>query len=268
MSEKHESDSYDHWKNKAQLGELEFHVNHKRRPDADMQLRDREIYEGFGFDERQFEGQTIVDIGAGSHLRTRFFDGAKIAAIEPLGKQYAENIEWCDLGEANQFYSIPAEEQVTVLQGQAAFANCMNVLDHTFEPLKILENVNFYLKPDGLFLLSVDLHDGDGDDLHPVDLDVPRLRQLVHDAGFAVERAYLYLPRAKSYGHGFACSYVLRKSETPTPATEHIEFKKLRDTRQLVLEDVNRRVYSIARRTYRILSGESRGIRKLLGRAA
>lgn len=268
MSENHETESYDHWKNKAQVGELEFHVNHKRRPDADMQLRDREIYEAFGFEQQQFNGQTIVDIGAGSHMRTRFFDGAKIAAIEPLGKQYDANIEWCDLREANQFYSIPAEERVTVLRDQAAFANCMNVLDHAFEPLRILENVNFYLKPDGLFLLSVDLHDGDGDDLHPVDLDVPKLRQLVHDAGFSVERAYLYLPRAKSYGHGYACSYVLRKSDTPTPASEHVEFTKLRDPRQLVMEEVNRRVHSVARRTYRIFSGESRGIRKLLGRAA
>lgn len=268
MADRNEPESYAHWKSKAQVGELEFHVNHKRRPDADMQLRDREIYEAFGFTADQFQGQTVVDLGAGSHLRTRFFQDTKIAAIEPLGDQYVENIDWCDLPEAEYFHSLPAEERVESLGGQAAFANCMNVLDHAFEPDRILDNVNFYLKPGGLFLLSVDLHDGKADDLHPVDLDVPRLRQLIHDAGFSIERAFLYLPRAKSYGHGYACSYVLRKSDTPTPVTDHVEFAKLRGTGQLVIEDVNRRIYSLSRRAYRILSGESRGVRKLLGRAA
>jgi SAM-dependent methyltransferase len=271
MSEQTQTNStetFDHWQSKAQVGELEFHVHQKARPNEDMYLRDREIFESFGFSEEQFEGETIVDLGAGSHLRTKFFRSAKIAAIEPLGDQYRANIEWCDLGDAEHYHSTPAEERVDSLGGQAVFANCMNVLDHAFEPDRILSNVNYYLRPGGIFLLSVDLHDGQADDLHPVDLDIPRLRQLIHDAGFSLERAFLYLPRAKSYGHGFACSYVLRKSDTPTPAEEKVEFQKLRSSGQLVMEDVNRRVHSIGRRIYRIFSGESRGIRKLLGRAA
>ncbi|MFT5528178.1 MAG: SAM-dependent methyltransferase [Pirellulaceae bacterium] len=262
------SEAFDQWKSKAQVGELEFHVREKARPNADMYLRDREIFEAFGFTAEQFQGETVVDLGAGSHLRTKFFQGAKIAAIEPLGDQYRANIEWCDLSDAEYYHSIPAEQRVETLGGMAAFANCMNVLDHAFEPERILSNVNFYLRPGGIFLLSVDLHDGQADDLHPVDLDIPRLRQLIYDAGFSIDRAFLYLPRAKSYGHGFACSFVLRKSDAPTAPAKRIEFCKLRTSGQLVMENVNRRVNSIGRRIHRILSGESRGLRKLLGRAA
>ncbi len=270
MSDSNKADAvaYDHWKTKAQVGELEFHVENKPKPNDDSDLRDREIYEAMGFSQHQFAGKVIVDIGAGSHLRTRFFTDAKIAAIEPLGDQYLESIDWCDLKNADQLHSIPAEQRVESLADTAAFANCMNVLDHTFQPEEILSNVFFYLQPGGYFLLSVDLHDGQGDDLHPVDLTVPKLRELIEEASFEVERAYLYLPRARSYGHGYACSYVLKKGTDATPASEPIEFQKLRSSSQLMMEDVNRRVYSIRRRVWRILSGESRGVRKLFGRAA
>lgn len=227
MTSAQTADAFRHWADKSQPGEKSFHLTSQWRNTPLFMENTATIFAGFGLRREQFAGELIVDIGAGSKLRSKYFTAARIAAIEPLADDFVDRIAWCDLRDAERLYSLPAEQRIKELQGQAAFAMCMNVLDHTYDPAAILKNIHSYLKPGGELLLSVDLHDGQADDLHPVALDAASLRALAIECGFAIGRAYQYLADRPSYGHGFAYTLVLTPraagqtdgSDTPT---EHL----------------------------------------------
>lgn len=257
------------WKSKAQEGEKHYHLHLKAPPDEEQRRRDAGLFRAYGFESEQFAGETIVDVGAGSHLRSKFFRDARIAAIEPLAEEYLDDIPWTDLDDAACVYTTPAEQRIAELEGQASLALCINVLDHTFDPTAILCNVRSYLRDDGCFLLSVDLHDGEADELHPIGLSADSVREMAIACGFAVRRAYWYTPENRSYGHGSAFTLVLvPRTDKNQPSGQDVPAICLRTPSQLVAENVERRLGSIARRIKRVVTGESRGVRRLLRRSA
>ncbi len=200
------------WSKQAQPGEKSFHLANKWRASPGFMASTTRLFEAFGFSADDFAEQVVVDVGAGSKLRSRFFAKARLAAVEPLADDFVEEIPWCDLDQAESLYSEPAEKMIESLRGQASLAMCINVLDHTYDPQVILDNIRAYLKEDGLFLLSVDLHGG-ADDLHPVALTRETLGEMLGKAGFELVRAYDGLPNSPYYGHGLAYTLVLRPSD-------------------------------------------------------
>lgn len=167
-----------------------------------------------------FDGQLIVDIGAGSRLRSRYFERARIVAIEPLADRFVSTIKWSDLREAAELQSIPAEQFVEHLAGQAAFVMCINVLDHVFDPDSVVRNAFRYLEPGGDFLLAVDLHaHGEAGHMHPVHVDRAGLRRMLDAAGFSIEREFdgLGPTGANSFGHGQAYTVVARRPSGSSP---------------------------------------------------
>jgi SAM-dependent methyltransferase len=259
--------AFEQWQSGAQSGELEFHV-HRKKPDQTLEKLNGELFEGFGFQAQQFAGRTVVDIGAGSHLRTRFFQEATVVAVEPLANDYLEQIEWCELADADVVHSVSAEKRIDELQGTADLVVCINVLDHTYNPETILENMHDYLQENGQFLLSVDLHGETNDGMHPVELTIPSLIELVCERGFAIDRGYLYLPYQRTYGHGDAVTFVMHRRSPDEPSGRDVVLQRLRTPAQLVAEEIQRRTSSICRRIKRVFTGESRGLRRLFGKAA
>jgi len=259
---------YEQWQSAAQCGELDYHVFRKEQPDEQLEKINRALFEGFGFSEKDLVGKTVVDIGAGSHLRTRFFQGAKIMAVEPLAKEYLDKITWCELNAADVVYPVSGEERINDLDGTADLVVCINVLDHTYNPAAIVENVEKYLREDGQFLLSVDLHGETNDGMHPVDLTVSSIVELLCERGFVIERGYLYLPHRRSYGHGDAATFVMHRRRPDESSGSDVVLQPLRTTRQIVVEDIKRRARSICRRFNRIFTGESRGLRRLFGKTS
>jgi SAM-dependent methyltransferase len=259
--------AYDQWQSTAQSGELEYHVLRKEQPDEQLEKLNRALFEGFGFKQEDLVGKTVVDIGAGSHLRTRFFQGATIVAVEPLAEEYLDKITWCELKAADVVYPVSAEQRINDLEGTADLVVCINVLDHTYNPGAIVENVEKYLREDGQFLLSVDLHGETNDGMHPVDLTVASIVELLCERGFVIERGYLYLPYRRSYGHGDAATFVMHRQRPGESPKDDVVLQPLRTPRQIVVEDIKRRIGSICRRIKRVFSGESRGIRRLFGGA-
>jgi 2-polyprenyl-3-methyl-5-hydroxy-6-metoxy-1,4-benzoquinol methylase len=208
------------WSQQAQEGEFRFHAGNEWRQSDDFMRQTVRLLDNFGFTPTQYDGRAIIDLGAGSRLRTKYFQGARIIAIEPLADRFIEEIEWCDLGDAAEVYSVPAEERIEQCGGRADLVISINVLDHCFDLQRIIENVRFYLKSDGLAFLSFDKQKK-ADRMHPLKLDETICEKIFEQAGFVVERLTRgtngILPR-DVYGHGYYClNYWLRKSERPAP---------------------------------------------------
>lgn len=256
------------WQSTAQSGELEYHVSKKPKPDRKLEKLNRLLFESFGFKAGDLADKTVVDIGAGSHLRTRFFTGAQIHAVEPLAEAYMEQIPWCELKHANVIHTIPAEQRIDELTGKADLVVCINVLDHTYDPETILDNIHSYLHEDGQFLLSVDLHGETLDGMHPVELTDTSLADMLIEQKFTIDHGYRYLSHRRSYGHGDALTFIAHKRRPGEPEENSVTIQDLRTPGQLRTERLLLRGHSICRRIKRVLTGESRAVRRLLGRAA
>ncbi len=211
------------WRVVAQTGELRFHQKDAWRHSPEFMQQTATLFGWWGYPSDAFEGRLIVDIGAGSRLRSRYFERARIVAIEPLADRFVSTIKWSDLREAAELQSIPAEQFVEHLEGQAAFVMCINVLDHVFEPDSVVRNAFRYLEPEGDFLLAVDLHArGEAGYMHPVHIDRAGLRRMLDAAGFSIVREFdgLGPTGANSFGHGHAYTIVARRPSAPLEAKE------------------------------------------------
>ena len=96
-------------------------------------------------------GREVLDIGSGP--RPVMKEGY---VIEPLGKRYIE-IAKKSWWENIILYAKPAEEFIQELQNKFNFILCWNSIDHSYDPLKVLENINRYLKEGGILVLATDL---------------------------------------------------------------------------------------------------------------
>lgn len=205
------------WVREAQEGEFQFHKADTWRQTEDFRRQSKELFEHFGLHRDFYRGKTIIDLGAGSKLRSKYFEGARLIAIEPLADRFLREIPWCDLRDAAEVYSLPAEEQIPQCVGRADLLISINVLDHCYNFEAIVDNVRDYLKPDGLAFLSFDKHEV-ADDMHPLQLTEEvcerifvskRLRIQKLTTGFGPLRGEVH-----TYGHGPYCmNYWLTRPE-------------------------------------------------------
>lgn len=171
------------------------------------------LFRHFGFQPGDYVGRRVLDLGAGSRLRTRFFEGAEIVALEPLADRFLDEVSWSDLGDADRVYALPAEERIPELEGSADLLVSINVLDHCYDIPAVVDNVRAYLAPEGLAFLSFDSHD-QVDRMHPWVLTEEGVRELFTECGLSVERMSHGLgPIGDSYGHGEAMSFWLRRDD-------------------------------------------------------
>jgi hypothetical protein len=204
----------DEWEHKAQEGEFKFHKRDKWRNTPDFMAQTDRLFHHFGFAPDEYAGKTVVDVGAGSKLRTRYFTGARLVVVEPLADRFLAEIPTCDLRDAAEVHSRPAEQRIESLVGQADLVVSINVLDHCFDFAEIVTNIRHYLKPDGLAFLSFDMH-AEADDMHPLSLTEETCAPIFSDAGLKIEKVTTgmgdVLGGAQTYGHGpFTLNYWLR----------------------------------------------------------
>jgi 2-polyprenyl-3-methyl-5-hydroxy-6-metoxy-1,4-benzoquinol methylase len=209
------------WKHITQPLELQFHVHDTSRETSEQFRKEiASLFEYFGFSARQFANKTIVDIGAGSHLVTAFFQDAKIIAIEPLADRYLKEIPSCGLRNAHKIYSSPAETRLEELKSAADFVISINVLDHVLEYDTIVENISYYMKPGSSAFLSFDSHDYI-DVMHPTILTEEKCRKSFESVGLFTTKVSrgltpsgscpLACPKGFTYGHGETLNFWLTK---------------------------------------------------------
>jgi 2-polyprenyl-3-methyl-5-hydroxy-6-metoxy-1,4-benzoquinol methylase len=202
------------WQQIAQAGEFRFHKRDTWRQSPNFMSQTRRLFRHFGFRPEEFVGKTIIDLGAGSKLRTKYFTGAKIIAIEPLAERFINEIYWCDLLDAEKVYSTPAEERIEECVNTADLVISMNVLDHCYDFEHIIENIVAYLKNGALAFLSFDNH-YDSDKMHPLRLTETICGSVFTQKGLIIEHHSKGAGEIlQTYGHGDYChNYWLRKAQ-------------------------------------------------------
>ncbi|WP_203785819.1 class I SAM-dependent methyltransferase [Paractinoplanes rishiriensis] len=211
------TESRDKWATEAQEGEFLFHKNNKWRQTPDFMRQTDRLLRHFGFTPEQYAGRTVVDVGAGSMLRTKFFTGAHLVVVEPLADRFLTEIENTDLKDAAELYSTPAEQLITELVGRCDLVISINVLDHCYDFPQIVDNIRQYLKPDGLAFLTFDMHDK-ADHMHPLSLTEQTCKPIFAKAKLRIEKVTTgvgdALGGAQTYGHGpFTLNYWLRRAD-------------------------------------------------------
>jgi SAM-dependent methyltransferase len=175
------------WSKVAQEGELAYHKRANLRSTDDWEVKNELYWAKRHFSPDAWEGKFIVDVGAGSRLRTLYFKGAKIAAIEPLADKFIAEVEWQDLDRADEVYALPAEKDIPELHGRADLLVSVNVLDHGYDFEAAITNIRRYMKPDGLAYLTFDQHERP-DDMHQLMIDDGKAREIFERCGFDVEQ--------------------------------------------------------------------------------
>ena len=209
---------YQKWLNEGQKAELDFHIKNEWRRSPDFMENTKLLFLGFGFSRNQFANKTILDMGAGSKLRTLYFADAKIIALEPLADDYLNKVEYSDLKKADEVYSLPAEDFIPELVERVDFCISINVLDHCYNFQKVCQNIYKYLKHGGTAFLSFDSH-ALTNPSHPLFIRYNECFNTLFDCGFVIEKfsqgfpdIYLNYKNVKTYGHGEIClNYWLRK---------------------------------------------------------
>ncbi len=196
------------WRYFAQPGELHFHqgIGSEYRLSEEFNAHSKLLFERYSLISDNFVAKCVLDIGAGSRLRTKYFDKAKLYVIEPLAVEYM-SLPQSDLNEAEFVSSKPAEFYHSSLQEAMDLIVCLNVLDHCFDWVKVVENCYKYNITGGLFMLSVDLHD-DKDPMHPIGLSESKLEALFVELGYTVLLKEL---NDGDYTHDITVTYILEK---------------------------------------------------------
>ena len=169
--------NYNEWEEAHQPYELEFHKRpnfrwkefkyHYRWDDCWNKLFERFME----FNKKQFkDSDMILDVGCGSRPCLVWFESGDKHYLDSLIDEYMEIDEmkkyWEPVNTSN-LYNQPAEMLNDELRGKFSFILCWNVLDHTYDWKKIIDNISLYLKDDGVALIGNDFGVKGGSLGHP-----------------------------------------------------------------------------------------------------
>jgi len=156
--------------------ELEFHKRPNYRWDDEHFHRQWSVIFGefMGFGRDHFKSDdTLLDLGCGSRPALDWFNNsAQKYNLDPL------LADFCEIEEMKRFWdgkpddsmlSVPAETPIEWLYDSCSFVNCWNVLDHTYDWEKIMENIAAYVTAGSYCCIGTDFqshgigHPGIGD---------------------------------------------------------------------------------------------------------
>jgi 2-polyprenyl-3-methyl-5-hydroxy-6-metoxy-1,4-benzoquinol methylase len=146
-------ETLENWKNKAQLYEISYWRGKGIKDYSDDKYFNSywfNIFEWIGGFMPSYE-EEVLDIGSGPRpVLQRGF------VIEPLANEYrkiAKEEWWKNIEE---FIPGPGEEEILSYENKFDFILCWNAIDHSYEPLKILQNIKNYLKDEGIVVIATD----------------------------------------------------------------------------------------------------------------
>lgn len=110
----------------------------------------------------------VLEIGSGPIGIVNFLDWGERYAIDPLEHFYRTQPSLAALRKPGVTYLDGAGEHLPFEDGSCALVIIDNVIDHTYAPRAILEEIRRVLEPDGRLYLSVNVHTAWGAWLHGV----------------------------------------------------------------------------------------------------
>jgi SAM-dependent methyltransferase len=193
-------------------------------------------------------GGRVLEIGSGPIGIVNFLDWGERFAIDPLESFYRQQPSLVRLRNSGATYLSGSGEQLPIDNESCALVIIDNVIDHTFAPERILEEIWRVLEPSGRLYLSVNVHTPWGaflhnalavlriDKGHPYTFTSPSLRRLLALGGFTVlleevgeyrqaKRVDQQSPRPTDRVKGYTglseFQHLVVCSKTATPATPH-----------------------------------------------
>jgi SAM-dependent methyltransferase len=111
-------------------------------------------------------GGKVLEIGSGPVGIVNFLEWGERYAIDPLEHFYRTKPSLVSLRDPAVTYLDGTGEQLPLADGSCALVIIDNVIDHTYEPGKILDEIRRVMRPDGHLYLSVNVHTTWGFVLH------------------------------------------------------------------------------------------------------
>jgi SAM-dependent methyltransferase len=140
----------------------------------------------------------VLEIGSGPIGIVNFLRGGERYAVDPLEHFYCTRPTLVGLRNPDVRYQSGTGEDLSFENESCSLVIIDNVLDHTYEPGRILKQVERILRPDGCLYLAVNVHTVLGallhtalavlqiDKGHPYTFTSGRLRRFVGGHGFEV----------------------------------------------------------------------------------
>ena len=190
----------------------------------------------------------VLEIGSGPIGIVNFLDWGERFAIDPLESFYRQQPSLVRLRTSGATYLSGSGEQLPIDDASCALVIIDNVIDHTFAPERILQEISRVLEPSGRLYLSVNVHTAWGaflhnalavlkiDRGHPYTFTSPDLRALLARCGFATlleevgdygqakrsdRQSHRPTDRIKSYTGLSEFPHLVVCSKIATPATPH-----------------------------------------------
>jgi SAM-dependent methyltransferase len=118
------------------------------------------------FPDFRSDDSAVLEIGSGPIGIINFLAWGERYAIDPLEHFYRTKPALVSLRQSDVTYLDGTGERLPFETGSCALVVVDNVIDHTYSPGKILDEVRRVLKPGGLLYLSVNVHTRWGALLH------------------------------------------------------------------------------------------------------
>jgi SAM-dependent methyltransferase len=140
----------------------------------------------------------VLEIGSGPIGIVNFLDWKERYAVDPLERFYRTRPALVGLRDPAVKYMAGTGEELAFDDGMFSLVIIDNVLDHTYEPGKILAQIERILRFDGCLYLAVNVHTRWGallhellavlqiDEGHPYTFTGRTLRRLLTEHGFAI----------------------------------------------------------------------------------
>ncbi len=141
----------------------------------------------------------VLEIGSGPIGIVNFLDWGERYAIDPLEPFYRQQPALIKLRNPGSTYLEGSGERLPLGDGSCALVIIDNVIDHTFAPAKILQEISRVLEPCGRLYLSVNVHTKWGaflhnllailriDKGHPYTFTSPTLQRFLTRHGFIIQ---------------------------------------------------------------------------------
>lgn len=113
-------------------------------------------------DALQNKTLTVLEVGSGLVSALSMVDGlrARLLSIDPLMEQYGQVVDLLDRGLPACIYQQGSGEEMTMFKDNSFdVVACINVIDHTPDPNKMLSEIKRILKPGGRFYFEVNFDD-------------------------------------------------------------------------------------------------------------
>jgi len=141
-----------------------------------------------GFSRDQFAESTVIDVGPGPTGRLSWLQFGRLIGIDPLYEEYLK-LPDARFEPYTEVHNAPAEQRLHFLESVADAVLSLNCLDHGYDFCASVINIRSYLKPGGLFCLSMGVDiPFPANDGHPLLLTHQFVTRFLDAAGFAIQR--------------------------------------------------------------------------------